>query len=267
MGFRLCQVIVFERPLSPRMGVFRQGGQGCPRPRREGLGIAERDTCTDRQLLTGLLHALARGMTVLKFLKVCALCGVPSFGRNFCRSCFGKIEQNFFPGLEVQTENQDLLIRRLYLWRRGDRLQQHMAHALKGKVSPADWQVFATAFVRAHWPSLRSFHKPLLVPAPARTKTSLHAQGLALALSKVMGGEVWDHLLVPLSMTTHTKWERKRDRLKRLSLIAQRPCPRGRKIILVDDIVTTGSTALAARKALGDPRDFEVWCLFRRARN
>ncbi len=32
-------------------------------------------------------------------------------------------------------------------------------------------------------------------------------------------------------------------------------------VILVDDIITTGSTALKAYEALGSPKDFELWCL------
>lgn len=38
------------------------------------------------------------------------------------------------------------------------------------------------------------------------------------------------------------------------------------RLIFTDDVITTGSTAMAAYMALGDPEQFEVWCLVARPR-
>lgn len=36
--------------------------------------------------------------------------------------------------------------------------------------------------------------------------------------------------------------------------------------LFADDVITTGSTAIAAYMALGDPSDFEVWTMVNRPR-
>lgn len=47
--------------------------------------------------------------------------------------------------------------------------------------------------------------------------------------------------------------------------LSQTPLPRNKgRIVFVDDIITTGSTAMAAYLAMGEPKDFEVWTLVHR---
>lgn len=103
----------------------------------------------------------------------------------------------------------------------------------------------------------------IFVPAPPRSKaaSSDHAFEWASALAKVYGGEVFLNL-ARVDMTE----QKKKSRAERsdIEFFTQSPLSerlRGHYFVLVDDVVTTGSTLNAMWTALGKPSLCEAWTL------
>ncbi|MBL7670156.1 MAG: hypothetical protein JNM39_06695 [Bdellovibrionaceae bacterium] len=111
-----------------------------------------------------------------------------------------------------------------------------------------------------------------LVPCPAGAPSRQHAQRWAEALSRVGCGPVRNLLefdkgdlhRARLDQKKLNRQDRRLISMKRIENITM-PSP-GCAYIFVDDIVTTGSTALSAWKALGKPQNFQVWCVATRPR-
>lgn len=95
-----------------------------------------------------------------------------------------------------------------------------------------------------------TFHKnTLIVPAPSRILNEIdHAWELAHALSQTL-----DLPMVPLLARESDKEQKSLKREERLQIRMRKvkTLPSHQNILFVDDLITTGSTAQAARRALG----------------
>lgn len=139
-------------------------------------------------------------------------------------------------------------------------------NALKGGDFREDLTLIAHQLIRtrllAERPPLPT--PVLIVPCPSRIKSGYdHAVALALAIGELTCWEVGRDFLSPSAPMEHSQKQKKRgERLERRFLA--RPeldlSPYG-TILFVDDVVTTGATTRAAWSALGEPENFEVWCV------
>jgi predicted amidophosphoribosyltransferase len=86
-----------------------------------------------------------------------------------------------------------------------------------------------------------------------------HAYIFALELAKIYGGDFAD-VLTRSSRLTQKELSRHERKNVSFDSCFQAWGSRQR-VVLVDDILTTGSTASACYAALGKPQNFEVWTL------
>lgn len=105
----------------------------------------------------------------------------------------------------------------------------------------------------------------LLVPIPSPTGRR-HSYSFALALAELLGTRVLSALEFPPERAEEQK-KQKRSVRERRHLVRREEITlsvlKAKTIVLIDDVVTTGSTARAARKALG-LKKVEIWCLAER---
>ena len=184
-----------------------------------------------------------------------------------CCPCRDLISSYLSPTLESsQVLNFDMYA--AFRWNPGasDLLSSQLVH-LKGSRAYSDWNYWAERFVQRRL-ALAPLNRPIrIVPAPSSTGKKDHAFHWAQALSNEIGGELFPCLTKP--QNHKQRWSSLSERLGvQFDLDennSELPIDWSEVLwVFADDIVTTGSTALAAYKSLGSPPHFEVWTLAKR---
>lgn len=167
-----------------------------------------------------------------------------------------------------RTDNLSLRLKSLYYWAPGQSdLLSKLVLSLKGNKSEKAWQYYAYCFTHAHISEL--LKQPLcIVPAPSgKRKFEDHAFLWGKSLAHCLGAEFFPCLRKV--STGHQRGAQRGERaLVELEVIENSSfLPKitaDTLLIFADDVFTTGATARAAHKALGFPKNFEVWTLVHR---
>lgn len=120
---------------------------------------------------------------------------------------------------------------------------------------------------RSNWNPEESAKDWIVIPAPPRIDGQLdHAVKLAQEIALSLG--------IPLSqplqrggtagVVHHRLHRRERHLSARANLHLRERSKTYRRVIFVDDVITTGATANRAKALIGNPEYFQVWVLARR---
>ncbi len=217
-------------------------------------------------------------------LRVCACCGwalgqsrqsterFDSRGEfSLCPSCWETLNA---PQIESGESTYPFPVRTLCVWGEANsKVCRHLLLALKGGGPARIYAPFAVAMSELMAPI--STHGTTIVPSPAQQNFDRpdHAEQLAKALAAVLSAEYWPCLgrmegVAQKSRSFHERWGAERLKLKEGldTKTAWGRASHSRRLIFVDDVITTGATASSAYRALGQPGNFEVWTIFRRPR-
>jgi ComF family protein len=225
--------------------------------------------------------ALARGFASAALPPVCCLCGAPGQAPDLdlCDVCATLLPVLDSAGTPVGAAGERTLVRTLFLFKYQYPID-HLIRALKFRGERVFARVLGTLMARAHrelgWELPR-----LVVPMPLHVGryrergfnqaheiarfavNSLNAGRLSTGPCKV---SVDSRLLVRASATREQSGLSLEERHKNVrgAFEVVAPVPRGR-IALVDDVVTTGSTAMAAAHALlaAGAEEIELWAAAR----
>lgn len=210
-------------------------------------------------------------------VRVCVNCGEflflsrqqDMFGQILCDICTERLSKcqvkTWVPGYPHKTLS-------LYSWdKEHEKLVRQVAMGLKGGGPTEFYFQFAQELLLRRM-AMKMFNVPILfVPAPGK-RMSLpdHAESLALQLAKISGGQYWPGLLRIERGQQKRKAEKERKGVLNVAKAPQwQNVPFDRalsKVVFVDDIITSGSTAQSAYIGLDKPEDFEVWTIFHRPR-
>lgn len=196
------------------------------------------------------------------YFRNCKYCGLGIFHNDFqaidffCHSCWNELEKHKTNRYFKIYKSQEIFVRPLFLWKEKESIVGSLIHGLKGGTPFDIIEKMAFEMLARESPS----QDTIIVPVPSsKVGEKDHAYLIAKVISDTLGLPLWMGLKWE-NKTTNQKFLKKTERFVS-SMTKTDNFPRGKHVILIDDLVTTGATATAAFKALKSPKQIEVWAL------
>lgn len=166
----------------------------------------------------------------------------------FCRDCWGKLRRQRQPQWR-SLQRTDLKVFSIWDWHPGDQDIERLIHGRKSLFFSRAHERLAGELVRLLPAELCSL--PIVYPGKPLGQRD-HCQDLAHALARQTGQKL---VRVEIESAGFYKTQTVEQRLRgRQARVVGGPL--GKRFLFIDDVLTTGATARAARRALGDP---PVW--------
>ena len=194
------------------------------------------------------------------WLRNCSICHLSLSPINWlCTRCWKKIKSLYLLPQDMIRKQEEFTHIRLFDWNKeNDFFIRLFLNSLKKGGPSFIFNQIVWDFLHRIVQVLPFPKKAVLIPAPTRSQVHLrdHAFCLASSFSYFSGAPIKNPLiwLSPLGkeQKQKVKWERK----KRFFYVKENFIRNKEVIIFIDDILTTGATAQAAWKALGEPEQF-----------
>lgn len=190
------------------------------------------------------------------YFRNCKHCGRCFFKIEFfCKKCLEKLEQHRAP-IQSVFKTPEIMVRPLYIWKEKESIVADLIHGLKGGKPEVFLKTLAVELAKKYQANSNS----VVVPVPSsKVGVKDHAYMLAKYISEELELPLWSGLEW-VEKNKNQKFLNKTERFVAQMKKTQR-INRKLKVILIDDLVTTGATGLAAHKAFKSPNPLEVWAL------
>ncbi len=203
---------------------------------------------------------------VLRWLRSCAVCGSlkPPID-HVCEACEEKLLKLANTGSALLQPDYPFPVYSLFTWNEDTAsLLRPFLHGFKrGWALQAAWS-WAVRHSSERSAFGRLAQPRFVVPPASIVGQRDHAYALAQAFARQWGSEEplafrWLNAPEGRGQKHLSASERAERRFQPLGTCENLQA--SRSLVFIDDVVTTGSTAMAAYMALGDPESFEVWTL------
>lgn len=174
-----------------------------------------------------------------------------------CRSCWQGLTGLMLPAKKLLVEIDPFPVYSLFLWQQEWPIG-HLLYALKQGGPSEIFHNLARDFLSRRLSRGLGSNCALVPSPPRRVGMKDHAWSFAVELGKGISQQPINILNRDTAGSQKTRDLAARQRVQMSSSM---PVPSHSQVVFVDDVLTTGSTAKAAYKALGRPQAFEVWTL------